>query len=452
MKVSKFNLWVNDYPHKGEHLLYNSRTQALLKVNQELKDTLDTLKGTRVEENLDALKSNGIIVESEQEEQAKLDAFFKQLKYGGRNLPFEVTILTTYSCNFRCVYCFEESVKEYVFLDKETSGLIVRWIKQRAEKRKFRKIFLVYYGGEPLLNVKPIYDISCQMQEWAQKNGLEFGFGIITNGSLINHDLIDKLLTVGLREIRISIDGDRNAHNKKRPFLDGSPSFDCIVNNIKGVINKVDVAVAGNFDRENVESIPRLLDYLEREDILYKLRFIDFAPLAARLGPKDNPGAIELGGCLSFFNKGGLFKEIIEIKKELMRRGLPMVTGLAVNACSMIMEDGGVAIDPKGVIYTCNGLIGYPQFSVGNVREEEFNPRHREFLNIDAWNKCPKDCPYLPLCQGGCRFFSYLEHRNIYDICCKREYLDTVVPELIKLEYEKLMQSSPPAEYARTQR
>ena len=442
MKLSKFNLWVKDHPDKGEYLLFNTRTQALLKINQELKEVLDKLASCKspfdfaqgrqatifqpqaasfqIKENLKALRENGVIVEDENEEEAKLKDFFRQLKYDSRSLSFEVTILTTYSCNFRCVYCFEESVRNNIFLDRETSDLIIKWVINRAEKMNYKRIFLVYYGGEPLLNIKPIYDISWYIKEWAENKGVGFGFGIITNGSLINPDLIDKFLTVGLREIRITVDGDKTAHNKKRPFSDGRPTFDLIINNIKSVIDKVNIGITGNFDRENLDSIPGFLDYLEKEELLYKLNSINFSPIMSRLGSKDNPGAIELGECLSFFGSDGLFDETLNIKKELMRRGIRINTGLAINACSLIMQDGGVSIDPQGVIYKCNSLLGYPEFSVGNVRNEEFNEKFEEFLNIDAWNKCPKDCPYVPMCQGGCRFFSYLENNNFSHAPCSR--------------------------------
>jgi uncharacterized protein len=103
------------------------------------------------------------------------------------------------------------------------------------------------------------------------------------------------------------------------------------------------------------------------------------------------------------------------------------------------MQDGGVTIDPKGLIYKCNSLLGYPEFSVGDVRNEDFNEKQQDFLNIDAWDKCPPDCPYVPMCQGGCRLFSYLEHSNFSSLSCKREYFDRISPELIKLEYERLI-------------
>jgi len=446
MKLSKFNLWVKDYPRQGESLLFNTRTQALIKVDQDLKQELNKCsaagfktQGARIKKYLNALKDNGIIVDDEKQEQDKLDDFFRQLKYESDKLTFEVTILTTYDCNFRCTYCFEESIKQNVFLNKNTSDLIIKWLIKKAEERGYKKIYLVYYGGEPLLNIKPIYDISWNLKVWTEKRGIDFGLGIITNGSLVSPELVDKLLPVGLQDIRVTVDGDKDAHNKKRPFCDGRPTFNLIMNNIKSVIDKVSIGIAGNFDRENFNSIFSFLDYLEDEGILHRLDSIDFTPLNPRLGPKDNPAAIELEGCFSFFSKDGLFKEVVAVKKELMKRGVSKVrTDLAVNACSLIMQDAGITIDPDGIIYKCNALVGYPEFSVGDVRCIQFNKKYHDFLNINAWNKCPKDCAYIPMCQGGCRFFSYMENKDFSKLSCKKEYLDYIVPDLIKLEYERL--------------
>lgn len=442
MKLSKFNILVKDYPDKGTHLLFNTRTHALVKLNNELYRALyggeSVDMGPRFCKEQEALKESGILIKDEREEKAKLKDFFRQLKYDYSGLPFEATILTTFACNFRCVYCFEESVKTNAFLDKETSDLIVSWLIRKAEEKGFRRVHIVYYGGEPLLNIRPIYEISWHMQEWARKVGKEFGFNIVTNGSLLNLDLVEKLLSVGLKEVRVTIDGDKDAHNSKRPFSDGKPTFDLIIANVRSIIDKVAVGMVGNFDRQNFGSIPRLLDFLEQESLLHRFSRVDFAPLAPRLGPRDNPGATELNECLSFMGRDGLFNEVLAVKRELLRRKVKVNTALAINACSLTMKEAGVTIDPEGLIYKCNSLVGYPEFSVGNVREAGFNRRFEEFLNADAWNKCAPDCPYVPMCQGGCRFFSYVETNDFSALSCKRDYLDRITPELIKLEYEKL--------------
>ena len=171
---------------------------GLREVNQELKKALEGLSDCRdiasvnqqLKDNLPALKANGVIVEDEREDQAKLDDFFRQLKSRPETITFEATVLTTYACNFACVYCFEESVKNDIFMSEETGEQLVRWIARKAEKEGYKRIFLVYYGGEPLLHVRPIYDISWRLSQWAQNKNVEFGRIVVTD---TNTDVLTNL-------------------------------------------------------------------------------------------------------------------------------------------------------------------------------------------------------------------------------------------------------------------
>ncbi|MFH1678575.1 MAG: radical SAM protein, partial [Candidatus Omnitrophota bacterium] len=357
MRLSRYALFVDDYPNKGESIVYHTRTQAMVKLDNNMRQALKQLSvdGCRLsdfdaqtQENLKALNETGVVVKDEREEKEKLEDFFRQLKYEPDTVAFEVTILTTYKCNFRCVYCFEESVKQDVFLDKQTSEQIINWLIKRAEKRGYKSIFIVFYGGEPLLNTGPIDYIGQEMKEWAEANGVRFNFAIITNGSLINPAMIDKWRETGLDCVRVSLDGDKEAHDKKRPFAHGRGSFDVIIKNIKSIIDKVQIGIAGNFDTENLESIPRLLDYLEQEGLLAKMGRIGFTPIVPRLGKLNNPAAIELESCLAFFARDGMFDATLWLRREFMRRGIKPEPGMAINICPLIMEDGGIAIDPRG--------------------------------------------------------------------------------------------------------
>ena len=40
MKLSDYTITVEDYPKEGEHILFNTRTQAMVKIKQELKEIL----------------------------------------------------------------------------------------------------------------------------------------------------------------------------------------------------------------------------------------------------------------------------------------------------------------------------------------------------------------------------------------------------------------------------
>ena len=111
---------------------------------------------------------------------------------------------------------------------------------------------------------------------------------------------------------------------------------------------------------------------------------------------------------------------------------------MAIAACPLTRENACVTIDQRGRIFKCNSMLGYPEFAVGDVRDNSYNEKHEEFLNLYVWQKCPQDCTYLPMCGGGCRFMAFLENKNFIAPTCKRNYLDEVAPEFIRKEYEAL--------------
>ena len=90
--------------------------------------------------------------------------------------PFVVQIFPVYACNFKCVYCFEESSRENIKLDFETQELVIGWLKRRIERLGYKKAVLNYYGGEPLLNPKAIEHISAEMKQWCKAKELSFAF------------------------------------------------------------------------------------------------------------------------------------------------------------------------------------------------------------------------------------------------------------------------------------
>ena len=85
---------------------------------------------------------------------------------------------------------------------------------------------------------------------------------MITNGLLLTPEIVDRLVPFGLNGVKITLDGDRDTHNRMRPLRGGQGTFDRIVENIRQVAGRVRVAIGGNFDESSVDSYPALLDFL----------------------------------------------------------------------------------------------------------------------------------------------------------------------------------------------
>src|SRR6185503_18078369 len=141
MKFSNHTILVEDYPAKDDFLAYSTRTQALVKIDRALKETIDhlpedlTLLEAAQQGHIRTLHQMGILVENEAEEQQKLAQHLDQLKYSVHKKSFPVTILTTYACNLKCVYCFQESSRTNEKMSAEVSDQAMDWIKAQLLKQ-----------------------------------------------------------------------------------------------------------------------------------------------------------------------------------------------------------------------------------------------------------------------------------------------------------------------------
>ena len=123
MKLSRYTLFVDDYPEPGKHLAYNTRTQGLVAINDEIKSLLGELpfpisvapEGSRP--ILAKLEEMGLTAKDDADELDIVRDWFQTIRYNTRHL--EAYILTTYYCNFACPYCFEGKEKEKKYLSKE---------------------------------------------------------------------------------------------------------------------------------------------------------------------------------------------------------------------------------------------------------------------------------------------------------------------------------------------
>ncbi|MBI5778923.1 MAG: SPASM domain-containing protein [Planctomycetes bacterium] len=475
MKLSKYTVF---YGNNGDSLVYNTRTQGVLRihphtngigvgVNKEVRDFIGKIISNGVslspeeQQCLNTLKDSGIIVDKETDEDKVLESWFDEIKFRPR--PLHATILTTFKCNFACTYCFEEGVKEQQTMDDQTADQVIAYLKHKAEEKQSPKIRLMFYGGEPLMNPAAIIKIASALQQWTAEKGIKFSFGMITNGSLVRKDIIERLTPLGLTSIRITLDGDKEVHDRRRPYLDGRGSFETIMANIMSITGMevhphtnsigvgVKVELGANFDRANIAGLHRLLDYLEQKGLNKRIARVLFAPVVSRLGPspilspegrgKGEGGAdrvrgitVEPVGCHKL--SGELAEEGIKLEKELIQRGYRTPSSVKVNACPMTMDDSMLVIDPAGDIYKCEAFVGREQFCIGNVRERRFNHRYAEFLALKPWKECG-DCAYVPMCGGGCRYIAQLKHSDYTKPACDKEYYEKIFPQLLKMDYER---------------
>jgi uncharacterized protein len=239
---------------------------------------------------------------------------------------------------------------------------------------------------------------------------------------------VEDLVGYGLKGVKVTLDGSREHHDRKRPFKNGRGSFDTIVQNILQAVDSIDVDVGCNFDEENIESFPELLEYLQQLGLAAKLHAIRFKPISEILNDREGLSSSAELDCV--YSKPQTARHMVELRKLALERGFRLDPGIGVNMCSIMANRSIFTIDPLGKIYKCPALVGRSEFEVGDIRTGEIAGQNPPEL----WKRC-LGCAYLPLCGEGCLFGALLRFGDPYRLNCQKEYLEYLVRENLKLNY-----------------
>ncbi len=174
-----------------------------------------------------------------------------------KQLPVLVLEVTE-QCNLRCKYCvynglydnYRSRSPQTMTLETARKGieLIYSYIKDRANK----ELSISLYGGEPLSDVGKLKDIVT----WSKKimKGWDLHYSLTSNFTILTEEAIDFLVDNDVRLV-VSLDGNRDNHDAKRIFADGSGSHDIVMKNLKkihdrapGYFEKITISAVHSFD------------------------------------------------------------------------------------------------------------------------------------------------------------------------------------------------------------
>ncbi|MBI3585318.1 MAG: radical SAM protein [Nitrospinae bacterium] len=431
MKPSRFNITI-PMENKGDYLIYNTFSKNYAVVDNDAKSVIEKL-GRKIELNEDEkyivnqLKEADIVVDDEVDEDLELEYHFQKNKFDTSVLS--VNILTTYGCNLNCVYCFQDGVKASVLIDMEMCNKVAAWLCERMEKVRPEILRVVFYGGEPLLNIKAIKFLSQLLFLAASQRNITVESSIITNGVLLNEELIDELIPWGLKSIRVTLDGDKSAHNSKRYFKDGRGTFDLILKNLEKIKGRVPIYLNGNFDDSTRDKFPALLDTLVDRGFKGYIGGITFKTILKNIESAivGNNNCSDVCTFSDMSNVG----DMLFLIRETEKRGFKSGMGVALGPCE-VSKECSYTIDPEGKIYKCGGFVGRKEFVIGDLSKQGFNYKLAQFMTTDTWRGDCKGCSYMPLCGGGCRAAAYVKHGNFQKVACDSLYFEDVSQELMK--------------------
>lgn len=374
----------------NNYILYNTRSCSMIKLNKEYFDIFNTLDLTK-SEAIEQFYKLGFLVDKSTDE---LRLILEQYNsYKGDSSKLFLTIAPTINCNFGCEYCFESN-KINKNMSNKTIDRIISYIKDRE---KIKEIKVVWYGGEPTLQIKNILYFNKLRDKYLSNRSISQT--IITNGFLLNRKNALLLRNSGISNAQITIDGPKVIHDKRRFLKNKKGSFDTIINNIIDIKNIINIDIRINVDENNINFIDDLLDVFIENGFNDKVN-VYLAPVVYENGiAKKTCGeqvfTIKSNKYLQFYKKA--------VEHCLTKRVIPLPLP---SYCTAIL--------PQAFLITPSGKFGKCWEDVVSIENGKISPNifENDLINnklVDNWssyippydNKC-KTCNLFPICLGGC--------------------------------------------------
>lgn len=315
-------------------------------------------------------------------------------------------IILTESCNLQCKYCYEKSMQEFDngleekfdfdFNEPCVSNVDIQKLKSFISKDP--EATIIFYGGEPLLQIDKIKQIM---------DNIDVPFRMQTNGQLLH--LLPKEYTNRITKILISIDGNQTTTDKYR----GQGTYKKIIDNTNSVkqnkykgelVARMTVAQDNPGIYKNVQDImeTKLFDSVHwqidanfyKEDFKQKEIQNFFDKYNSSISKLVNwwSGEIQNGKVHKLYPFIGITARLLGLDKE---------TKIMCGA-----GHSGYAISTSGKVVACPIMNNIKDFECGNL---DSNPS--ELKKIDTINPC-QDCEEKNFCGGRCL---YSNHAKLWE-------------------------------------
>ena len=395
----------------GCRLVYNTLYRTLCACSQELNDSSDRM----------VLARYGFLVPqdaNEYENYMGIRQIMRELSSTGSVGRFN--ILTTTGCNARCFYCFENGLQTLTMAD-HVADKVAEYIAKTASAH----VHLRWFGGEPLVNHKAI-DRICKNLEMA---GVVFESSMSTNGTLFSVAMMgDAVKKWNLKQVRMSLDGLRDEHNRRKAIAGGVDAFQLVIDNAIRLSDAgVRVLLRITMDPQNSEECFKVADYLRvhfcgRQNVsaYTAMIFSETTPEAAAFDLRRVQRLVK--------DKERLDAKLISYGLFAYEKLTPV--GFQTNFCAA-NDPSAVVIYPDGRLSCCETIDSDSEFW-GDVSGCANQRKRLEWTGIldEPAREC-RDCQYLPCCTS---FFKKKCPHRYYDCKARCDYYHKLY---MKCKYEK---------------
>ncbi len=406
----------------NKYILVHGYTGAIDIVDGSIVDALNTdnISLLLSEDEISLLSNRGYIttknLEEEQNHVIRLaDLLHKAKLKLHKNWGFVIT----YNCNFRCPYCFENTISKNgtawskQTMTKELVDKAYEAMLKIEPRNELHRKEILLYGGEPLLREN--HEIVKYIV--TKGNCLGYRFKAITNGYDIDYysDLITKKY---FDSVQISLDGFKNYHNKRKfHYLEGD-SFDKVIANIATIINHdVHVSVRINIDNNNISDLENLYSYFKEIGYsdskyfhVYAAKVENYSVAELEMTNDEMTNDIDYMSADNFNQKlkesdSGYSNNTEQRIVNAFYYYLKNKKRCTLTSVACSGQHGTHLFGPDGGIYTCLESVGKKEHCIGYYNEAVLrwtSAKDKWFCkHIGNSNFC-KTCKFALLCGGNC--------------------------------------------------
>ncbi|HDQ72459.1 MAG TPA: radical SAM protein [Chloroflexi bacterium] len=393
-------------------------------------------------ETIQILKRRGYLTEKTAVEEAALFEKIVETIHDAatRQMPAYI-FMPSYDCNLRCPYCYQDHMRtdpafkhllETTMQPELVDRLFAAMPKLEAhhhlpeDSQPFLNIG--FYGGEPLL------EKNRSIVEYIFKKALDRGqtnFSAVTNGTEL-HAYRDMLGPDKISSLQITLDGPPHEHDKRRIYVDDSPSFERIARNIDMALSlNVHLHIRMNIDRDNIHQLPELADEIIARGWDQEEKFSAYtSPISAaneKTAVKTTMSSHQLDKALTEMREQYPSLAVISRPDDNLEDRIWHIFDKQANpsfkASFCAAHNTMYVVDPFGDLYACWERTGDPNIRIGYITadgdvvlnvEQEKTWRSR---NVTSNPAC-RQCRYALYCGGGCAARALNRYDELFTSYC----------------------------------
>lgn len=417
MKFSKYNLKIEK--DDGAIILFNTLSGNCIAIDAGTAHCIENGETSGLADaQIQLLIQLGFVISSQVDEAAIVKYYREREKYATDAVSS--TVLLTWACNLKCVYCFEGNHHKAVNMSIAQADKYIAFMKALAKEKRANKMNICLFGGEPLVNFTIGEYILKALYQYCTDENINFSCMVITNGTLMDADKIQKLISFNCNMIQVTLDGEKDIHDARRMYRNGRGSFDDIISTIT-LLNqnsaKVHAVIRINVDKTNLSETYSLLEHLGKRGLNLTNCTVDFGIVR---GSTESCSAYS-SNC---FVEGEIGPILFDLWNAAEKEGFkysirPMRRFLYCG----LYSDNQFTITPEGDVYKCWEHTGQPEHRVGTLNDNggivNIQYAFYDWMSTDPLNNADcRECVYLPNCGGGCGVVSYNETGTYHGTGC----------------------------------